>query len=1013
MTAVKNKFLSIALVLVTLLAGLVLFSACSGNDEKPDELKVTFMVEDSASGEWKQYTEVSVENNAVTLPTVTKQYYTFANWYENKEFTGNVFTGENVTESKTVYARFIPIEVNVHINGVALGTQNLIDVVNGSYNPGENLEFDGWYTNANYTTKWDNKAETNDLYAKSVARITFNDGYQDVYSITVNPGTVYTEPAVQEIKTAEGDTSTVEKYCIWKNYMSLRDISYVDEQGNVFDFTKAIEKNTVITVKWRSPFFTYQVNEQTGNLCLTMYGADRYDDTETTAKPNTVPVMSVLSEITFDQDGDGIAESYTVESIRLETSMLDSAELKKLLIGEGIVYIQNLNANASSLEEIVLPSTLKAMQNCFNNLNKLKGITIPDGVEVIIGCFWANTATSWNNYSVYNKGDNYGFEIAIPESVKNISMLPSNLAFSHTKENAENGDFYHDGNYIFQKDARGLILIADFTEGNSVSVPEGVNGIQVGTYYNKSFQYLTLPSTFSFVNYNEDIANYPAAAFQYSSKSFLYNAQYANDVKGNIAPTGYAIFNAMEKITLLNIKQAAYPDTMPTSAFIGDATGWASISEKYYEFCDSSSLASKVAYTGENDTPNVTINYENAVTGETFSASLQKQKGNCLTLEELLAALDSANATTLKSDYESGKLLLKAVKNFGISYDLSAKLERNVYLDLSVTYSLDGGYTAKDNGDGTATITGYDKSTALIAGDGLSIVMVPDTVTIGGKTLKVTAIAANAFADVSDLGYIVLPSTLKTIGEKAFFNCAALKVADISACKLTHIGASAFEGTSLTSVTLALSELQEVGKYAFKISTLKQFCVAEGEEQRAMVGKTDLKEGEFFFVYGQVAYSYTDFASVPVGLYRFVSKTTENDVTIYDVQFVASAGGYNANTDMYNLMGATINLGDITDTDNIIRYEVMEGAFYYLTGDSYINFYCISKIHANAFVECDADEFSNWSFTYSSTYMGSAIKGSKKLKELVNDENCADIFEENWYSGYTDDGMGSNRMQEA
>lgn len=1013
MTAVKNKFLSITPVLVILLAGLFLFSACSGNNDKTDELKVTFMVEDSASGEWKQYSEISVENDMVTLPTATKQYYTFANWYENKKFTGNVFTGENVTESKTVYARFIPIEVNVHINGVDMGTQNLIDVVNGSYNPGENLEFDGWYTNANYTTKWDNKAETNDLYAKSVARITFNDGYQNVYSITVNPGTVYTDPAVQEIKTTEGDTLTVEKYCIWQNYMSLRDISYVDGDGNVFDFTKAIDKNTVITVKWRSPFFTYQVNEQTGNLCLTMYGVNRYDDTETTVKPNTVPVMSVLSKITFDNDGDGIAETYTVESIRLEATTLDSAELKKLIIGEGIVYIQNLNANASSLEKIVLPSTLKAMQNCFNNLNKLKEITIPDGVEVIIGCFWANTATSWNNYSVYNKGENYGFDIAIPESVKNLSMVPSNLIFTHTKDTAENGDFYKEGNYIFKKDVNGLILIADFTEGDSVTVPEGVNGIQVGTYYNKSFKYLTLPSTFSFVNYNEDIANYPAASFQYSCKSFLYNAQYANDVKGNIAPTGYAIFNAMEKITILNFKQASYPENMPTSAFIGDATGWASISEKYYEFCDSSSLADKVAYTGENSTPTITINYENIVTGETFSATLQKQNGENLTVEELLEALDNINFTTLKSDYENGKLVMKTVKNFGTSYDLSAKIDRNVYLDVYFTYSFDGGYKVKDNGDGTATVTGYDKNTALIAGDGLSIVMIPDTVTVDGIKLTVTAIEANAFANVSDIGYIVLPSTLKTVGEKAFFNCAALKVADLSACKLTNIGASSFEGTSLTSITLALSELQEVGKYAFKISTLKQFCVADGEEDRAMIGKTDLKEGEFFFVYGQVAYSYTNFDSVPVGLYRFVSKMTYGDVTTYDVQFVASAGGYNANTDMYNLMGATINLGDISDTNNIIRYEVMEGAFYYLNGDSYINFYCISKIHANAFAECDADEFSNWSFTYSSKYMGSAISGTKKLKELVNDDNCAGVFEENWYSGYTDDGMGANRMQEA
>ena len=42
--------------------------------------------------------------------------------------------------------------------------------------------------------------------------------------------------------------------------------------------------------------------------------------------------------------------------------------------------------------------------------------------------------------------------------------------------------------------------------------------------------------------------------------------------------------------------------------------------------------------------------------------------------------------------------------------------------------------------------------------------------------------------------------------------------------------------------------------------------------------------------------------------------------------------------------------------------------------------------------------------------MGSAISKSQKLSALVNDENCASVFEEGWYAGYTDDGLGSMRM---
>ena len=478
MTAVRKKLTAIIVGLVALLAGLSLFTLTGCGKDKAEDLKVTFMVQDDTTNEWQQYSQVTAENGKVTLPAVSKQYYTFANWYENEQFTGTPFTGENVTKTLNVYAKFVPVEVNVHINGVDEGTQNLVDVVKGSYNPGEGLEFDGWYTNANYTTKWDNKTETNDLYAKSVARITFNNGYEDVYTTTVNPGTIFETPVTQTAKTEAGETSTVQEVNIRKNYMSKNDISYVDENGNEFDFTKAIDKNTNITVKWRSPFLKYQTNPATGNLCVTMYGNEgRFDDTENYASIKTVPVISVLGKITFDNDGDGAAETYNVESIRLENGLIDNASIKKLIIGEGIVTIQSINANASSVTEIVLPSTLKVIQNCFNNLNSLKSINIPDGVEVIIGSFWANTVTGWNGYAQYNRGENYSFDIVIPESVKNLSMVPSNLAFTHTKETAKTGDFYKDGNYIYQKTEKGLVLIGDYTDGTTVNVPEGVNGI--------------------------------------------------------------------------------------------------------------------------------------------------------------------------------------------------------------------------------------------------------------------------------------------------------------------------------------------------------------------------------------------------------------------------------------------------------------------------------------------------------------------------------------------------------
>ena len=553
-----------------------------------------------------------------------------------------------------------------------------------------------------------------------------------------------------------------------------------------------------------------------------------------------------------------------------------------------------------------------------------------------------------------------------------------------------------------------MILVSDVTNDTVIVVPEGVKGIQVGTYFNRSLEYLNLPSTFSYVSYNEDISGYPAAAFQYSSKTFLFDKQYANDLKGNVAPTGYAIFSSMENITLLNIKQADYPETLPYSAFIGDPTGWAVLSEDMYEFCDATSLKDKVVYTGESDTPVVTVNYINKLTGETYQATLNKVKGDKLSVEELLESIDKECGTALKAAYESNKLTFVSLKNIGVDYSADEKLTANVYLDATFNYAADGGYNAKDNGDGTATITGFNAETSYSAGDGLKIVVIPENVTVSGKSLKVTKIDANAFANNAEIGYVLLPATLKEIGEEAFYNCAALKVIDSSACKLEKIGVSAFEGSVITTITLALSDMKEIGAYAFKVQTLMTFTVADGEENRAMTTKADLKTGEFFFSYANIAESMVKQYQAPVGIYQYVSKSTagegESAYTVWDVKFVASAGGYNANE-----ISCQIDLGDISDGANIVRYEIMEGSYYFFTGETNLNFRSVSKIHENAFTDCESENLS--SIKYSPEYMGSAIKGRKYLKELVGDEKCASVFEEGWYVGYTDDGLGSIRMK--
>lgn len=1015
MTAVKKKLL-IALVCVAMLfAGIALLSACSGNE---DDLKVTFMVQEDG-GEWGSYREADIVDGSVEMPeNPTKLYYNFSNWYYTQDGTGDPFENSGITESVTVYARFVPIEVEIVINGTNEGTQNLVDVVNNTYDPGEGLEFSGWYTNANFTesTKWDGESVVTTLYARSVARITFNDGYQDVYTTTVTPNTVFADPATSGVETAE----------IQQTYMSKYDISYWDEDGNEFDFSEPITQNTNITVTWRSPFLAYQVNEATGHLRLTMYRSSAeyiYDDTETAATASTVPVISIPGELTFDKDGDGVAETYKVEEVNLNGALLSGSVIQKLIIGEGVSIVQNINSStACTVKEISLPSTLKVIINCFNNLNALESVELPEGVEVIIGSFWANCNAGWNSLAgLVNLGEAYPFEIAVPSSVKNLSMVPSNFTYSATKSTAQTGDFYKDGNYVYKiDDSEGhegdLLLVADFSEeGGSLSVPDGVEGIQVGTYFNRTYEYFVLPSSFSYIGYNADVSDYAAYTFDNSAYSgcnhFLWDDQYASNPRGNIAAAGYAVFNNMDDLTNLVFNGEAPEGGAAEFAFVGDPTGWGSMAEAQLEPYTATSYTGIVVYIGEVAEPQVTITLENELTGKSYTATITKNKNDSLTAEEILRAVDEANDTAFVKAYSTDKVLtVSGVTAFGQPYDLGEALTTNVYLTVVTDYEeIDSGYIAVDNGDGTATITGYDGK-GYLTEDGLIIINIPDEVTVGGQQLTVTAIADGAFDATKNtacinIGYVRIPSSVKTIGDKAFYMCEGLVSVDIVPGGLETIGESAFEGTSLVTVAIPLANLKEVGAYAFKIETLEQFLPAEGEEDRDMLTKTDLKEGDFFIrqdVIGVDGYT-------PIyggyGLYQYVGKTTTDGVTTWNVKFVASAGAVNANEDI-----VMISLGDITDSTNIISYEIMEGSFYYINSEtsmsSTITFYSVSKIHQNAFTD---SAIGGITMQYSSDYMGEFT--GQTLAEFIAANQS--VFEDGWYEGYTEEGMGADRVTES
>ena len=275
MENVKKGFLRNFLFIIATMLCLVCIAACGNknttktnnttNSNDKATVSVVFMVEEN--NDWKQYgASQEVVDGKITMPNPpTKEYYTFVDWYETKDFTGQAFKNENIKSSKTLYARFSAKQVDVVINGESQGKKNIGDVVNGSYNPGEGLDFDGWYTNEECTVKFENSDDANTLYARSVAKITYYNGYETCYEVKVKPNTVLGDPESQTIELEDGSETTALDL-IMKDYMDPNNSFFEDEDGNDFDFTKPITRSQTIFIDWNSPGLDYRINQESGNL---------------------------------------------------------------------------------------------------------------------------------------------------------------------------------------------------------------------------------------------------------------------------------------------------------------------------------------------------------------------------------------------------------------------------------------------------------------------------------------------------------------------------------------------------------------------------------------------------------------------------------------------------------------------------------------------------------------------------------------------------------------------------
>lgn len=979
-TKKRAVLLIVCLMLAVLCAGVL--AACNDTET----YTVTFMVrENGTTGDWQQYTTVDTnDDGSVTLPAEpTVDGYTFRDWYTDEACSADkVFDETSVSGDITVYALMAEANITLNItdgSGTAsqvAGTLSALSETTAEQEAAaveDNLTFDGWYTDAAFTQKYSDGMDATALYGRYMAQITYDNGYETLYSELVTPGTLTSAPDAR-----------VDDFV--KRYMDDEDISYNDSEGNAIDFTSdTFDENEVVTVLWKTPGLQYEVIE--GNN----YRVSGIDTSEV-----SYPAVSVLSKNVTIEGKSGCNVAAVDASVGLDRY----SQAEVFIFNEGIESIIGFYAASyggpSAMKEVRLPSTLKVLEDSFNMPSTaISELVLPEGLEVIIDCFWSDMLATTNP----DRENGLNISIAIPSTVTNMVAVPKNLDLS------QNDNFeYDEGDRLYYVDGDSKILCSEYqsnvTDEGRLVVEEGVTGVQVYLLSTMDFDYLDLPSTFKEVGYNNAAEDYPAYTGSLLTPQSVINNPEAAPVEG-ASRYSYAIVSNLDEIIYVTIARTG---DLPVSDYAFVSTSGVPHNGSEFEDDVKVVLIGDVA-AGEAVSIRLTVSYsrDNEVTTSVLSSY---KSGDTLTVEAILEA-----AGVSEEDYTV------IVRNVGEVYE-GGVITSDMYITVEC-YAKAGGFTYKVNADGeTATVTGFDSATAEQLTDGTYRVTID---MIDGYI--VTAIADGAFKGVSGVSEVYISNAVTTIGAEAFMNMGNLRLVDIAPGGLSVIGESAFEnagcvqdgggnwavntegGVDELTMILPLADLTDIQPYAFKTKAIEKFTAVDSEATRniqmmLMQGTSSFTEGMFLFA---MTGSGTNRAIIK---YTGINETKtmqdssgeDTEITVRGAQLVAIAGGAaysNASSGLalgfsYRYFDSQMGAYAPLLATNVFEYEIMEGSVYY--GGSTLQIYIgmVSKVHKNAFTDIE-DE------APSINYYNCSYDQHMTIEQVQT--QTSEIFEEGWFEG--------------
>lgn len=988
MTKIRKNVIGTFLCLVMLLVGVCAFAACGSKD-----LSVTFTVEGKTQ-------TVEVVDGKVTMPAdPEKEFYEFRGWYTTSTFDeGTEFTKDTeVKENLTVYAYFAPIHVEISVNGETSIDIKLEDLAGKTTEytadaESKNLTFDGWYIDAAYGTKYI-RQDTDNLYARYCATVTFDNGYEILKSVQVGINST--------MKAPDKEYEDFVPY-----YMDKEDLSYVDENGNVVDFTSlVITKNTAIQVMWKSPYLTYRKIEGTAND-YAVVGFD-YKDTNSEEWQNIkrFPAISFLSENVTINGAKGcnvVTVDFSISSGMYVAGPDQCDSVVYASFADGIRYIGRFQA-CVKLESVKLPASLKVLEKSFWNMRNLKSLDLPEGLEIIIDSFWGDYMEGMIGY--YRGASAFPFTVKIPASVKTVVTVPSNLEFATGSVYA-----YENGELFRNRTIDGVTyktLVCTYQEkviNDTLNVAEGIEAVSVGAFKGMSVKYISLPSTFKAISYASD-ENNETYELPYYTGSMLTDMRRVDTPDERSAIDSYSVFSGLtsDDFGYVYLNAVSMPKGISEYAFTQGKTPYTELTEK-----DGTSVE-KVVCVGtipEGDAVIIHIigeDYRDLTTRRVYSLT-GKKSGEEITESEILETVGISADDYIYTITELGKRFEAGV----ITHNLYLKVSYTNYI-LGVTYSV-------DDEKETITVTGFEQSGAKDIGGvyRINIDFSGEEKLAGYKVI----IADEAFKDNNYISEVYVGARVVCIGAEAFANTSNLTKFIVSDGGLEEVKTRAFEnagcvvnGEQITvnaeiasdgiEFVLPLANMKNIEPYAFKTKAIFGFTETEAEtdNQRKLTAESAL--GGYYFMKGRFETAYGIFKLVKNTDTEVMPDSKENtsvDVKIYDVQYIATAGGYTEAGHMgigFSERNYGCLFGDMLPSFAdykyyVYRYEVMEGSIYYLgNGFNYISFGIFTKIHKNAFTDMEETRYAVYNNVSFDIWMD---------ENLIKDQDSS-LFEEGWFEG--------------